>query len=350
MSLFKKSDSPFWWYDLRVAGKRHRGSTRQSVKAKAQQIEAGVVQKLMVGTHTTIHNKPPYLADFAPRFLAFVEGGRLREKTKLYYRAGWRLLCTQTVAGTRMDAITTSLAVSITAPGGPSNVNCALRTLHRMLAVAVDWGILHRVPRIGLARERIRERMIAPGEESMILGKGNRTLRAVVILIMDTGMRPSEAASLRWDDVDFLAGVVLIVDGKTPNARRHLPMTRRVRDMLAERAGNGSAWVFPRRGRVRGQPATDLPMRGRTFSAAFSVFKRKQGLPKEVVLYSARHTFATDLLAFTGNTAHLKKVMGHSSLGTTERYLHPNTADLGTIMDLRNHGRIERAYDGATIQ
>jgi len=37
-------------------------------------------------------SKPSVLSDFAERFDTWVEDGRLEEKTKKFYRNGWRLL------------------------------------------------------------------------------------------------------------------------------------------------------------------------------------------------------------------------------------------------------------------
>jgi hypothetical protein len=37
-------------------------------------------------------NKPTALGEFADRFLAWVDSGRLEEMTKKFYRNGWRLL------------------------------------------------------------------------------------------------------------------------------------------------------------------------------------------------------------------------------------------------------------------
>ena len=51
-------------------------------------------------------SKPTALGEFAERFLASVENGRLEEKTKKSYRNGWRLLKATPVSHTRVDQIT----------------------------------------------------------------------------------------------------------------------------------------------------------------------------------------------------------------------------------------------------
>jgi len=69
---------------------------------------------------------------------------------------------------------------------------------------------------------------------------------------------------------------------------------------------------------------------------SFSEFKRRVGLPKKLVLYSARHTFATDMTEATGNLTKTQKALGHTSLSTTARYNHTRSADIAAIMDARN--------------
>ena len=38
MPLYRKNKSPFWYYTLTIDGQRVRGSTKQKVKSKAQEV------------------------------------------------------------------------------------------------------------------------------------------------------------------------------------------------------------------------------------------------------------------------------------------------------------------------
>jgi hypothetical protein len=87
--------------------------------------------------------KPPVLGEFADRFLDWVDNSRLEEKTKKFYRNGWRLLKPTSVAVLRIDQITGDCAEQLKFPGSAANANCALRTLRRILhkggRVEADW-------------------------------------------------------------------------------------------------------------------------------------------------------------------------------------------------------------------
>lgn len=330
--LYRQKGSAYWWTQVHVAGKRYRESTKQTGKTKAGQYEAALIHQLSTGVRSGIRSKAPVLRDYAKHFLSRIESSRLEPKTKEYYRGGWKMIEGLGIAGMRMDGITSGVAASLSFSGSPSHTNNALRTLRRMLSMAFEEEVLLRAPRIKLAKEQGRERLITADEERLILSRAQPTLRDAFILVFDAGMRPCEVAELHWERVDLVRGVILVAGEttKTRSGRRHLPMTQRVREMLMERAKLSSDWVFPSK-RYPGKPMS----RG-AISTMFAAFKRTLGLPRDLVLYSARHTFATDLVGATGNLSQTQRTLGHASISTTTRYLHPSVAALGTIMDERN--------------
>jgi site-specific recombinase XerC len=71
----------------------------------------------------------------------------------------------------------------------------------------------------------------------------------------------------------------------------------------------------------------------------------KAGLPSELVLYSARHSFATDLLDQTGNIKLVSDVLGHESVVTTQKYLHPSMKNLARVANQRNKERTDEALN-----
>jgi integrase len=83
--------------------------------------------------------------------------------------------------------------------------------------------------------------------------------------------------------------------------------------------------VFPSVKSAR--PAEHMTAHG--LNARFSEFKRMNGLPQNVVLYSARHTFATDVTEATGDITKTQKALGDTQLKTTMRYVHARAADAG---------------------
>jgi site-specific recombinase XerD len=97
---------------------------------------------------------------------------------------------------------------------------------------------------------------------------------------------------------------------------------------LAE--GSTSEWVFPSN-RKKGSHISYFPV-----AKQFGKARKAIGLPKDIVLYSARHTFATDMLDKTGNLSLVQKMLGHDSITTTQRYLHPELKDIAELVNERN--------------
>src|SRR5882762_9076423 len=105
VKLFKKPKSKFYWYDFTVRGKRYRGSTNETKAARASTI-AGLKLADAVENSDPLPRKSPVLLEFSRRFLEWIDNVTLEDKTKTYYRDGWRLLKTQTIVGMRLDQIT----------------------------------------------------------------------------------------------------------------------------------------------------------------------------------------------------------------------------------------------------
>jgi len=71
--------------------------------------------------------------------------------------------------------------------------------------------------------------------------------------------------------------------------------------------------------------------------SAISFGKRatKPGLPKELVLYCARHDYGTRVLMRTGNLAAVMRTMGHRDVKTAMHYQHPELETVRAALDYR---------------
>jgi site-specific recombinase XerD len=67
----------------------------------------------------------------------------------------------------------------------------------------------------------------------------------------------------------------------------------------------------------------------------FTIAREDAGLPKDIVLYSARHSFATDMLDKTGNLVLVQRLLGHESVTTTQKYLHPELKGVAEMVNER---------------
>src|SRR5207245_2431357 len=94
---------------------------------------------------------------------------KLADKSKSYLRNGWRLLQQKPIAGMRMDLISIEDIDALTFPGSAYNINCALKTLRRMMNLAQGWEQIPKVPTIKLAKEHGRSLLLTEEAERKLL-------------------------------------------------------------------------------------------------------------------------------------------------------------------------------------
>lgn len=327
MRLFKKPKSKFYWYDFTVRGKRYRGSTNEAKAARASKV-AGLKLAEAVENLDPLPRKAPVLLEFTRRFLEWLDNATLEDKTKTYYRDGWRLLKGTGIAGMRIDQITRDTVEVLRFSGSCSNANCGLRTLRRMLHKAEEWKLIRRAPRLKLAKEFERELKLDDESEKKLLasaaqcGWSDRSFQLfqdIVRLVRDTGMRNGrELYRMRIENLDWAKKNIFVPDSKTPEGRRTIPMSERVFQILRARCGTKtSGWVFPSR-----RKTAKVPYLG-SIAVHFREARRKAGLPEKLVLYCGRHDFGTMVASRTGNLKAVMKVMGHKDVKTAMKYQHP---------------------------
>lgn len=346
MKLFKKSKSRFYWFDFTVRGQRHRGSTGETKAVRATKVASTkLAQALEHGD--PFPTKPTALAELSQRFLSLLEEARLEEKTKKYYQNGCRLLKLTPIFSMRLTEITSEDAERLKFPGSVGNANCALRTLRRMLHKAEEWKLIPRAPRIKLMKEHGRDlRLDADAEEKLVQAslrckwraRTRELFRDIVALMRDTGMRNErELFQIRIQNLDWNNRTIFVPDSKTPEGRRLVPMSRRVFEILENRCGmRTDGWVFSSKRAAAGHL--------RSICNLFRQARTEAGLPKELVLYCARHDYGTRVLMRTGNLAVVMKTMGHRDVKTAMHYQHPEleivraALDYGTVADIAETG------------
>ena len=213
----------------------------------------------------TAASAPPVFRSFAKEFLQYAKT-HTKPGTQTFYEGCLdRLLTFAAIADAPLDAITGELASRYArhrqevAKNSVVTVNGDLRTLRRVLHLAVEWGRLSHAPAIHeLPQPKGRDRVLSFKEEALYLAGASNNLRDATILAVDTGMRPnSELFPLKWADVDLTVrlecphGVIHVRQGKTASAQRSLPLTPRAAEVLqrrkreAEAKPKKSAFVFP---------------------------------------------------------------------------------------------------------
>ena len=157
-------------------------------------------------------------------------------------------------------------------------------------------------------------------------GKYQRRLHLVILFLLDTGCRISEALSLRVREIDF-ENLLVTLDGKG-RKQRVVPFSFELRKAMFrychEYSRTPDSFLFANRGQTklgRRNVLRDVKLR----------CKRLGFEPPARTLHAFRHTFAVNYLRRGGSVFHLQKVLGHSTLEMTRRYANLMTEDLQAV-------------------
>ena len=193
-----------------------------------------------------------------------------------------------------------------------STINRKLSALSVVLKKARIWGEINVLPIIEYNLERNgRIRWLTDEEEVRVLEhfKGS-AMESLVIFLIDTGLRLSEA--LRLTQADIEGNLILVWDGKT--GHRSVPMTTRVLEI-----------------------AGHLPFKITKRQAIYQWSKCREALGLgDVVLHTFRHTFASRLVQRGVDLYKVKALLGHSTIATTERYAHLAPQNLQDAISVLN--------------
>jgi integrase len=206
----------------------------------------------------------------------------------------------------------------------PGSINRELATLRRLLRLAHEWKEISRVPRIRLLRgERHREFVLNPTQEPAYLAVCPTPLADVAVLLLDTGLRLGEALSLEWPQVRLEPaqgakyGYLTVLSRKAKGRRsRNVPLSERVVAVLKKWQPAETGYVFHRED---GAPLAESKLDHQHASV-----RELLKLPTDFVLHSLRHTFGTRLGEAGADAFTIMRLMGHSTVTVSQRYVHPS--------------------------
>jgi integrase/recombinase XerD len=249
---------------------------------------------------------------------------------------------------TRLVAIRRALLDEGLSPG---TVNLRMWVLRAILDAAKAAGAIPSVPEMPKAlptRARRRMRYLTPAEEKLVLeylGTDDRylDLKDLWVVMLDTGMRVNEVATLRSTDVDLRLRT-LRVRPEVDKAKRgrHVPMTERVVGIVQRRA-SVSERLFP-------TESTDPRYWVARFGDLWREARADLGLG-DVVLHTGRHTTGTRLFEAGMDLRTAMEYLGHSTPEMTLGYAKAVASKLhAAARSLETLARGEQAAPSGTAR
>ena len=183
----------------------------------------------------------------------------------------------------------------------------------------LKWkGLDLKIPR--LKEEQMVVATLTPEQIKMLIsckprGINETRCHTAAMLMLDSGLRISETLGLQTEHCD-LDNLVVKVRGKG-GKHRLVPLSTDMRKVLYRYASKHSG-----PGRLLFGTRRNSPVTVRNFERDLKRLGNRLGITGvRFSPHTLRHTFAVSYLRNGGNLFYLSKILGHSTVKTTERYL-----------------------------
>ncbi len=216
----------------------------------------------------------------------------------------------------------------------PTRYNGALSYLRHVFDVAVESGVIHSNPAIGLKRAKVRAKHLElPTLDQftafiaeMKAGGGRDSVNCADLVagLAFTGCRIMEAARITWRDLDFAAGEILVKgdpEERTKNGEvRRVPMIPNARELFQGM-----------RGERADEPPTEAVFRVREAQQAINRAASKVGMAR-ITHHDLRHFFATVCIESGVDIPTVSRWLGHKD---------------GGALAMRTYGHLRREHSVA---
>jgi integrase len=304
------------------------------------------------------HKEVPTLREFGPRTITQHARANRQKASTIYAKE--RIFANHLyppLGDHRLDAITDERIECLKADlsrKAPKTVNNVLTVLSKTLRLAVKWKVIGTMP---CTIELLRVSNLVPKfyefAEYRRLVQAARGLdpRALLVVLLggDAGLRASEMMGLRGEDVDLRRSQLVIeravwrdvVDSPKSGRGRIIPMTHALAEVLAKMPLERGTTVLRRddAGAVRQR---DLR---RWLQAA----QRQAHVTVTYGPHVLRHTFCSHLAMRGAPGKAIQDLAGHTSLTTTQRYMHLSPSARQGAIGLLNR-REEGEVFGAMLE
>lgn len=163
----------------------------------------------------------------------------------------------------------------------------------------------------------------------------------IILFLMLTGCRPSEARALKVKDVDLKNEIIIIKNAFSNSVYRekrkgrnskpvimpiHHDLLPILKDIIEQNPFSEN-FIFI-------NPRTKGPYSQNALTKLWNKIRKNAGLSKDIRLYDAtRHSLASNLLKQNVPLARISKLLGHSSVKMTEKYAHADIQSLRYDLD-----------------
>ena len=199
-----------------------------------------------------------------------------------------------------------------------------------------------------LRREPIarRSRRLGQGEEERILSSASAHLQRLILAALETGCRQGELLSLQWREVSFERRIIRLLASKTKSKKdRELPISDRLLALLEMGRHDPSGRPFGPEALVFGN---ELGERITTVKTAWRNATRRAGI-SDLRFHDLRHEAGSRFLEAGWPLSHVRQMLGHANIATTDTYLNASLKGLQESMRRFDEGRMCKKFASSTL-
>jgi integrase len=352
VSVYRKSNSPFYHFDFWCSGHRFHGSTGCTSRKEAEKFEAVERDKAKAQVKAAkLSAGSLSIDDVAARFWhakgQHDAGADATSKNIArlvdYFGKTTPLTEIDDAAVTKMVAWRRGHRIKSRGDApliSPATVNrSATKILQRLFTFAKSEGArFEREPDwkkhwLKEPEERVRE--LQDDEADRLDDAMRQDYAPFFEFVRATGLRQAECVTLRWPEVNF--GTRQIIRLGKGGKRVVVNITESIREIIFPLQGQHPEFVFTyvavygnkRLGIVRGQ---SYPLTLSGVKARWQRMRNKAGLA-DFRFHDFRHDFGSKLLRDNGNLKLVQKAMNHRDIKSTLRYAHVLDDDVAEAVE-----------------
>lgn len=322
LKLVRRHGSVYWY----IRGTIRKISVDESTGlVDREKAEEALVRRAAELIDRSIHGDPA-TRTFEEAALSYMEaGGERKHLTAILKVLGGKPL--RAISQGTIDDV----ARKLKAHAGPATQN---RHIYTPIAAVLHHAARKRwceKPVIARPKQPTgRIRWINPQEAERLVAAAAPHLKPLVIFLLCTGARLSEALYLDWREVDLSACHVAFLDTKNGESRG-VPLHPRAVAALASLPWDRTGRVFRRpAGKIRKAGRVWLPYEDREGEGGGQVKTAWAGMLRRAKItdftpHDCRHTWATWHYAANGDIIQLKQLGGWKSAEMVMRYAHMNS-------------------------
>ena len=339
--LFKRKDTGYWYIGTyNDSGKLERISTKEKLKTRADIVHDVFKKK----SNRNIVPDILYFKDVQDIIFNFIKNNFAPTTLLLYKNAirnldemfGYKPIKSITLID--IEEYKTRRLKMIS----PVTLNIELRTIRAFFNYCVEFNLLSHNQLCKISQIRIQEKklLIFSSEEiNLILANIKHTkLRQIVSIGAYTGMRLNEILTLKYSNINLSEKIIEIINTGSFATKTKKNRIIPIPDTLLKElyslffdTGNDTqilvdpeSFIFSSDGKA--------PFNKSYITRKFKTLLRKLKLSEDLHFHCLRHTYFSNLSRLNVPVNYIKELAGHSSIKTTEIYLHNFRQDLNNFV------------------